>query len=406
MRRLLAVRSIGYMAATAASISATQIASAAALNWNSPGGGNAAGAGNWNPIQLPAATDDLTFNLAATYTVTWPSGVPTSRTQTYRQGTVSASVSSPHTVTNGITIGDTNALSGTMTLSSGTLNSTASVNLGLNAGSIGILNVADDSADFNITGATSDMTVGVNGDAALSITGGGRVQVGDQFVAGSNASSSPTLTVTGAQSVSPFQRSTLSVLGTSQSRLGQGGDATVSIASGALASFAGDLVVSNGSASISTVTIGGSGGIGGILDAELDVAGDLLLGTNTSVGTAAGTATVTLNSDGLLTVGGTLQLGTDPDGGTATLIINNDSVVEAGSFVDGAFGTLDHDDGTLRINGGTYTGHADPLVVTGTGGPTLNLTGGLTKTLAPAGAVGLIVGDDLGAGTWSGTLLI
>lgn len=38
--------------------------------------------------------------------------------------------------------------------------------------------------------------------------------------------------------------------------------------------------------------------------------------------------------------------------------------------------------------------------------PTLQLTGGLSKTLAPAGAVGLVVGDDAGAGTWTGTLLI
>ncbi|MFN0130953.1 MAG: hypothetical protein ACKVW3_00220, partial [Phycisphaerales bacterium] len=376
------------------------------LMWANAAGGAASLAGNWSPALVPSAADDLTFAVAAGYAVTFSNLVPSSRTMAFRAGTVTLTMSSPHTVSTGITIGDTNALTGTMTLASGALNSTASVNLGMNAGSTGILNVADDSADFNITGATADMTVGVNGDAAMNITGGGRVQVADQFIVGSNASSSPTLTVSGAQAISPFQRSTLAVLGTSQSRLGQGGDATVSIANGALASFASDLVVSNGSASISTVTIGGGGGIGGILDAELTVAGDLLLGTNTSAAAPGGTATVTLNANGLLTVGGTLNLGTDPDGGTATLIINNDSVVEAGSFVDGAFGTLDHDDGTLRINGGTYTGHADPLVVTGTGGPTLNLTGGLTKTLAPAGAVGLIVGDDLGAGTWSGTLLI
>ncbi|MBK8270563.1 MAG: hypothetical protein IPK83_20595 [Planctomycetes bacterium] len=78
------------------------------------------------------------------------------------------------------------------------------------------------------------------------------------------------MTVSGALVTPPFGLSHLDVLGTSQSRIGAGGDATMIVSNGALAEFAGDLVIANGSASVSTVTVETAG----LLNARLRVADD------------------------------------------------------------------------------------------------------------------------------------
>ena len=57
------------------------------------------------------------------------------------------------------------------------------------------------------------------------------------------------------------------LLGTGESRIGQGGDATMDINTGAFASFAGDVIIANGSASTSTVTVQTAG----LLNARLNV---------------------------------------------------------------------------------------------------------------------------------------
>lgn len=76
------------------------------LSWNNALGGSAATASNWNPVQIPTTVDDLTFNLGGSYSVTWNAAVANSRTHTYRQGTVTHTISSPHTVSSGITVGN------------------------------------------------------------------------------------------------------------------------------------------------------------------------------------------------------------------------------------------------------------------------------------------------------------
>jgi hypothetical protein len=98
------------------------LAQAAALSWDSSAGdGLAATAANWTPAQVPAAADDLTFNIAVVYPVTWGATVTSSHTHTYRQGTVTNTMSSPHAVSAGITIGDLAGDVATMTLTTGTL---------------------------------------------------------------------------------------------------------------------------------------------------------------------------------------------------------------------------------------------------------------------------------------------
>lgn len=326
----------------------------AALTWNNAAGGSAATDTNWLPVQVPTSTDDLTFNLAATYTASFNSTVATSHTHTYKRGTVTLNMINPHTASAGVVIGDVNGDSATVTLTTGTLTSNATAFVGDAAGSTGVLNVNDDDADF-IVGNGGDLFVGNNGAATLNITAAGRVQVADQFIAGSNAASAPTVTVSGF-SLTPIGISTLDVLGTGESRIGQGGDATMTVSSGALASFAGDVIVANGSASNSSVTVG----VAGILDARLAIGGDLLIGRNSSA-TAAGVGAVNVNTGGSVSVDGAISLG-DPNGGTGTLHMGGGTVtgdigitVLSGSTINGS-GVINADinnSGVVQPSGGT-----------------------------------------------------
>ncbi|HKQ50214.1 MAG TPA: hypothetical protein VJZ71_19220 [Phycisphaerae bacterium] len=364
-------------------------AQAAARSWDgSAADGLAATAANWTPAGVPAAVDDLTFNLAGAFGVTWGATVTSSDTHIYRNGTVTNTMSSPHTVGTGITVADQAGDIATMTLTTGTLTSNASMIVGNAGTSSGTLNVNDDDADLIIAGATSDLTIGSNGDAAMNITGRGHVQVADQFVAGSNSASSPTITVSGALATPPFGVSFLEVLGTSQSRIGAGGDVTMTISSGGVADFAGDLVIANGSASLSTVTVQTAV----LLNARLQVDGDLLVGRNISAAVAAGTGTLEINTGGTTTVGGDTFLG-DPDGGTGTLDMGGGTFngtlpvnMENGSAILG-FGSLNAD---VNVGPGS-------IVPTGTGinmGGVINNTGaGVFGTIIHFGATGGYTGS-------------
>lgn len=355
-------------------------ASMTALSWNNAGGGAAATAANWSPAQVPTSADDLTFNLNNTYTVTYNSSAAASRTHTYRDGVVTLSVSSPHTASNGITVGDLAGDVATTTLTTGTVTSNAAVIVGDANGSTGTLNVNDDDADLITTTTAGDLTVGNNGAATMNVTGGGLVQVADRFQAGSNASSSATVTVSGF-TVAPISRSTLDVNGTAlAAAIGAGGDVTMNVSSGALADFAGSLNVAQGSASVSALSIGGAG----LLDAQTNVGGDLNIGRNTSAGSAGGAGTVNVNTDGALDVSGTLNVAGDPDGGTGTLHLSNGGAINTTSLAIGAGATLDLDGGTVDVNGGTFT-YTNPTldaIIGAVGGPVLTLRSGAVGTLS------------------------
>ncbi len=386
----------------------------AIVNWAAAVNGTASTAARWNPVVVPVATDDLVFNATAgvqAYSVTFDAATATSRTLEFNQDTVTLVMNSPHTTTNGFTIADGATDIAVVNLSSGiwtsALSSSTAFNIGNVSGSIGTLNVTDDSADLILSGAGSRIRVGNNGTGTLSITGGGRVEAGEVHLASGIAASNGTLIVSGAQAVSPFQRSTLVCTNTAGACLwGSGNNATATISNGALATLAGDLEVARGSASTTSVTIGGAGGLGGINDATLNVAGSSFVGGNNSATLVGGIGTVTVNNSGRFVTGGTLHVGNDPNGGTGTLNINLGALVDSGIVIDGANGIINHTGGTLRINGGTYSGHPIPLVVSGTGGPTLQYSNNSVNNLPAAGGVGLRVGDDLGVGTFSGNLII
>src|SRR5215475_11433782 len=75
----------------------TNYATATALSWSNAAGGLASTSTNWSPNAVPSASDDLTFNLAGSYAVTFNASTTASHTQTFRQGTVTLTMGSPHT---------------------------------------------------------------------------------------------------------------------------------------------------------------------------------------------------------------------------------------------------------------------------------------------------------------------
>ncbi|MFO0973205.1 MAG: hypothetical protein U1A27_07190 [Phycisphaerae bacterium] len=335
---------------------------AASLVWNNPAGGSAAAAGNWTPNQVPMGADDLTMSLNATYTVTYNASVTSSKSHKYRAGTVTLNMSSAHTTSGNLTVADAATDVATLTLTTGTFNVSGFGVIGNTAGSDGTLNVNDSDADLIITGG---MTLGQNGAASLSISGVGHVEVGGNLIVGSNSTSICDVSVSGF-SVAPLGASLLDVLGVGESRIGQGGDATMSVSNGAVARFAGDLVIANGAASVSSVTVQTAG----LLAARLLVGDDLLVGSNSS-GTAAGTGTLNINTGGLVDATGDTFLG-DANGGTG------DMVLAGGTF-----------HGALPVNlltaasgiSGTGTVNADVNVGTG--------------SISPSGASGLTFGGTI-----------
>lgn len=375
--------------------------SGAALSWNNASGGPASTAGNWSPAQVPTGSDDLTFNLLATYGVTFSATVPSSASQTYKRGTVTLTMTSPHTSgSGGIRVGDVNGDNATLTLTSGTLNSTAAALVANASGSTGTINVNDDDAALvcGSTGSGTDLTVGNSGAGTLSVTGGGRIYIADQFIAGNSSTGTANITISGFVSQFPFPVSRLEVEGTSQSRFGQSGDATVNITNGGRAQFGGDLVIANGAASNSTVTVQGAGLV---LGATLDVASDLLVGRNTTPITPAGSATLNVNASGRVLVGDILFVAGDPDGGTATLHLDTGGLISTRSLTIGNGATLDLDGGNLDIDGGTLTWSATsgaPRFNGGSSNPVITMKNNATATLTPTSAgPALVVGGGPGA---------
>ncbi|MFN0152174.1 MAG: hypothetical protein ACKVU1_15840 [bacterium] len=376
-------------------------ASFAALTWNNAAGGTASTAANWTPNQVPTSADDLTFNIANTYGVTFNSSTTASRTHTYRAGTVSVTASSPHTVSNGITVGSLSGDVATTTHASGLITSNAAVIVGNASGATGTLTVNGGTTDLVLATTAGDLTVGNNGAGTLNVTNFGLVQVADRFQSGSGSTGTANLTVSGGNSL-PLLRSTFDVDGTTlASSLGGAGDATMNVSNGGLASFAGSLNVAQGAASSSSLTIGGLD----VFQATVTVGADLGIARNSAASSAGGFGVVTVNDEGVLDVGGTMNIGNDPDGGTGFLVLNAGGDITTGSLAVGAAGELDLNGGTLGIDGGTFT-YTNPTIsflVGGPANPTVRLLNGADATLQ-SGALGRAATVGGGIGTNPGLL--
>jgi len=187
----------------------TGMAGASILNCANVAGGAASTAANWSPAQVPAAADTLTFNLNSIYTVTYSNVVPLSTAHTFKRGTVTLSLTSPHTASGNFRAGDVSGDSAIATITTGFVNA-GSVTIGNASGSTGTIMVTDSDADLITTGS-GDIIVASAGNGTLNVTGGGRVSSADDVIFGS-ASGNGTALVSGF-GTTPLRFSTIATNG-------------------------------------------------------------------------------------------------------------------------------------------------------------------------------------------------
>ncbi|MBU6412255.1 MAG: hypothetical protein KGS45_02170 [Planctomycetes bacterium] len=317
------------------------------LNWANTLGGAASISGNWSPAAVPNSANALVWNLNNTYTTTFNNFTTSSLNHTFRRGTVSLNMTSPHSTGN-IVVGDLAAENAQARLVGGLYNTAGIITVGNASTSIGTLEIIGSGSVLTQSG-TGDTNIGVGGNGNLEIFNGGTLNVADQFLAGSNASSTSTITMLGRDT--DGQRATLNVSGTGDSRIGAGGDVTMLLDAGGVANFAGNVIVANGSASTSSITLQSPNNV----VTSLNITGDLSLGRNTSTA-AAGNGTLTAGRVSRATIQGTLNIGNDPDGGTGLLRLgdgNGAGDVEAHTVILGSSGTIEYMASTLTVDGGS-----------------------------------------------------
>jgi|GEM_PF-3077246 len=369
------------------------------LSWLNAAGGAASTAANWNPAQIPGASSPLVWNLANTYTVTFSGAVPQSTSHTYKRGIVTLSMTSSHTTSSFVRVGDVSGDSATATLTSGTLRAGSGLTIGNASGATGSLTIDNEGSLIDTVNAGSDFVVGSAGTGTLIIRDGASAVPADDLIVGSAATGVGTVTVTGTGGLPlPVPSSLLNLSGSGKDiTVGSVGDGFFNVLSGGAVNtdemFVGLNVGSNGSVTV--------GGIGGILNAhsQINIATSLHLGNNPSVGINGGSSSFTVNDDGIVTVLGTTFIG-DPTNniGSGTLTLNQGGVFTTGSLIaTDSGGFLNHFGGHLRINGGSLQVRNDVLTLDGGTGrsPVLILENGAACTLASPGAPteALIVGN-------------
>ncbi|HWL93525.1 MAG TPA: hypothetical protein VNT79_08310 [Phycisphaerae bacterium] len=402
-------------------VTSTQPALAAPLSWNNAAGGSAASSGNWNPVQVPTPADDLTFNLNATYGVTFNAAVPTVNTHKFKRGTVTLSITSPHTATAGVDVGDANGDDADLTLASGDLTVNATINVGDASGSTGIFTIDGSDAALSLIGDASDLSVGRAGEGTLEVFGGADVIVGDDFIIGAVASGIGQATISGGSGSLPnLNRSSVQTTSASGDIIvGNNGEGTLSLLNGGLVNSARDIKIATTSGSAGLVEMSGFFSIFGssiIATNNLDVA------RNDSV-LAAGTAVLTLDTGAGAFIDGAIRIG-DAHGGTGTVeltggFLNSDAGIDIQSngTLSGT-GTINADitnlgdiepTGTngLEISGilqnttsnsivGTKIHFADAGGYSGTGTCNVAITGDITSSITPTGT--LAIGNNTTAG--------
>jgi hypothetical protein len=393
---------------TAAGILALGIAGSAAfaqddsagspiLSWINSAGGAASTPSNWSPARVPTAADDLEFNINGAFTVTFNSSVPVSHAHSYEDGTVTLSLTSPHSVSSGIDVGGDLLDFAGATLTTGRLTSSLGISIGHAVNTSGSLNVNDDDADLVGTSGNGDLFVGAAGLGLVNVTGGGLIDI-SHLLAGVGPSGQASLDVTGFSTI-PAVNSQIVTRGAGYSFIGDQGDATLNVTNGGRVQVAGPLAIARRSGSVSTVTVGGSG----LSDATLTALGDLEIGFHPGAGTPAGSAAVNVNTDGQLVAGNRIRVGGDPDGGSGSLHIEGDGSVTADSVFVGPGGSIDMEGGFLGA-GDTYHRIAAGGVLSGFGvidGAVLNL-----GTITATGSGLDFRGDVVGAGQEMGGVRI
>lgn len=399
-----------------------------ALTWNGTTG-NASNTARWSPSQVPIAADDLFYPGATTFTITFDGTVPTVNSHTYRN-TVNATMSlvPSHTVNTDFEVGTVNGDNPVLHVGSGTLNVGGNVSVGDVIASSGTLTIDGSDAALILTGAGSDFFAGRSGIGTVTITAGGFIETGDDFIIGSLSAGSGTVTVTGGAGSLPFlDLSHIETIGANGDVfVGNGGSGTLNIQNGGFVRSTHDVRIGITSGETGSVDLSGTFSF---LPSRLTVLNNLYIARNDAI-TAGGTATLTVNSGTIVDVTGQTLIG-DIHGSDANLILNSGTINSDGGIdmhatgnISGT-GTINADmvsfgDITattaagLTINGvlsntttnritGTKIHFGPNGGYTGSGTCQVDITGDATSTITATGT--LTIGDNTIAGiSYNGTV--
>lgn len=347
-------------------------ADGAILGWNNPAGGSTATAANWSPAQVPVAGDTLNFNVNATYNLTLAAATPSSDLMSFVSGTITMTAAAPHT-TNRIVVG-ASSISVTNTLTTGTLN-TSDFTIAQTINNASTFNVNDADAALVVNNTSA---IGLSGIGTLNITGFGSLTSSGPFLSGSN-NATGNITVSGATAA---QRSRIVIAADNSSvNFGNGGTSTTNITSGGLISVDRTVQFAPVQTSTATCTIAGSSPSGNV-PATLSTTSDLRIASNSNGGSLAGTATINVNTGGLLTVADQTFIG-DVDGSTGRLNIDGGEFRTRELVVTPTHGRIDILDGLAVIDGGTFTLPSDSFIMNGSNSlslPVLRFDSGASMT--------------------------
>ncbi|HMO93905.1 MAG TPA: PEP-CTERM sorting domain-containing protein [Pirellulaceae bacterium] len=358
--------------------------------WNSAAGGQFGNAALWNPTQVPGINDVAIFALSNTYTVGFGFS-PVNQRLLVRSGIVTFDLGGQaYTLTQiggfdpSIVIGQNSGNVADLRILNGTLTGQTAM-IGQISGSQGMARVMGANAVWN---NASLLYVGAGGQGSLIVSSAGSVTSSSGFV-GNATSAVGTATIAGAGS---------SWTGMSAFAVGNNGQGTFNIQSGGQLSnttgYIGRFGTSTGTANVTGA------------NSFWNNSGNLYVGGDAN--NAGGTGTLNVSNGGAVNVGGTLQIWKDQ----GSVVLNGGSIT-VGSFDNrGDFDSLQNElqfnDGTLTVNGGTFSPHAQlfsyridgatagdlPKLVLAGGASTQNI-GGLFVGVQRQAAVEVLSGSTL-----------
>lgn len=239
----------------------------------------------------------------------------------------------------------------------GVVNAAGTVTIGNAATGVGTAVVSGTEAVMTMG---STLQIGVNGLGNFAVSSGGSASTAQAVQMSVNAGSESNIAVTGTRSRWTTGAVTLANQGTS----------TMSISAAGVMETAGNTVIGSGASGVGKATITGTGSTWNITGG-LTVAG-------------AGTGTLTVESDGALSVTGALALG-NPAGNQVGTLNFNGGTITAGSFSRAVGANFNWTNGTMLVNGGTFNNGGENLTINGAGLndlPALRLGGGAQSTAA------------------------
>jgi T5SS/PEP-CTERM-associated repeat protein len=382
-RRRLPAVVFGLLAALPFVPSATP---AATLSWLNAAGGFAGTASNWNPAQAPTFVDSLVFALGGAYGVTFGVQADSTLSMLVDQGTPTFRFPANHLMAGQLRVGQTAGLTSTLTIESGAAEVRKALHVGPVGGTDAALNVTGEGTSLLMSATLGLSFVGSYGTGRLKVEDGGSVSLGHPIIFGTGAGEA-TLRILGESSGGAARRSSVAMTNpTGFLSIGQAGEASAEVRDGALLDVAGHLNMAHVGLTDASLTVGG---LGALDSAEVNVGGNLNLGTATS-----GAGRLTVDAYGNVEVGNTTTLG-DGSGDDTLEVLNGGRFTTKSLTARSAATDLSLRGGLLQIRGGTLDLDDDPLVVNGTtGGPRFQMSDGATGAIVSTTGPGLLVGDD------------